>query len=92
MIWLLLPYPSPPPLIRIHRKIEKERQLADGRGGKGDGRGAKSYERKKAWSSINHSIPSEQLLTASPYSYKTERKIHLLFEGIWKRLPFKGIN
>ncbi len=41
-----------------HRKTEKERQLADGRGGEGGG-GAKSYESEEALSSINHSIFSE---------------------------------
>ncbi len=40
-----------------HRKIEKERQLADGRWGRSGG-GAKSYDGEKAWSSINHSILS----------------------------------
>jgi hypothetical protein len=47
------PPPPPPP-------IEKERQLADGRGRgwKAGGHGAESYDRKKAWSSTNHSILS----------------------------------
>jgi len=40
------------------RKTEKERQLADGRGWEGGGRGAESYDRNKAWSSINHTILS----------------------------------
>jgi hypothetical protein len=35
--------------------IEKERQLADGRGGGGRGR-FKAYDGEKAWSFINHSI------------------------------------
>ncbi len=35
---------------------EKERQLADGIGGRG-GRGAESHDRKKAWSSIYQSMP-----------------------------------
>jgi hypothetical protein len=30
-----------------HSKTEKESQLADRRGGEGDGRGAESYDRKK---------------------------------------------
>jgi hypothetical protein len=30
----------------------------EGGGGKGEGRGAKSYDRKKAWPSVNHSILS----------------------------------
>jgi hypothetical protein len=40
--------------LALHRKTEKERQIADGGGG---GRGAKSsYDNEKAWSSINYSI------------------------------------
>jgi hypothetical protein len=37
MIWLLAPTPFPLPRKKcgIYRKTEKERQLADGRGGKG---------------------------------------------------------
>ncbi len=56
------PQPPPPPRKHArpatHRKTEKERQLVDGIGGEGDGRGAESYDHKKAWSSINHSIIS----------------------------------
>jgi hypothetical protein len=37
------------------RKSEKERQLA---GGRGWGRGAESYNRKKTWPSVNHLILS----------------------------------
>ncbi len=57
MIWLLAH-----PLSRqehrpvIHRKTEKERQLADGRGEEGEEREVESYDRKKAWSSINKSF------------------------------------
>ncbi len=40
------------------QKIEKERQLAHWKGGEGGGRGADSYDRKKACPSINHSILS----------------------------------
>ncbi len=52
--------PPLPPLPSVsrpatHRKTDKDRQLADGSEG---GRGAESYDRKKAWSSINHSILS----------------------------------
>jgi hypothetical protein len=57
MIWLL-----PPPLPHLlslsstgDTQTDKEIQHADRRG---DGGGAKSYDRKKAWSSINHSILS----------------------------------
>ncbi len=53
----LAPRPPPPP---TYRKTEKER-LADkrGRGGESWG-GAKSYNHKEAWSSINHSVFSRQ--------------------------------
>jgi hypothetical protein len=50
--------PTPSPVSKLDqktRKTEKERQLADGRWGRGWG-GAKSYDGEKAWSSINHSI------------------------------------
>ncbi len=52
-----VPRPPPPhPRPTTHWKSENERgNHADG---KGEGRGAKSYDRKKAWSSINHSILS----------------------------------
>jgi hypothetical protein len=55
------PPPSPFTLTSIsstdvtHRKTEKERQIADERGGRGWG-GDKSYDGEKSWSSINHSI------------------------------------
>jgi hypothetical protein len=39
-----------------HRKTEKERQLADGKGGEEVGGGAKSYDGEKVWSSKNRSI------------------------------------
>ncbi len=50
------PFPLSPQQARpaIHRNTEKERQLAVGRGG--GGWGAETYDRTKAWSSINHSI------------------------------------
>jgi hypothetical protein len=58
--------PRPPPLspdskldTGAHSKTEKERQLLMGEGGGRGGRGAESYDRKKAWPSINHSILSE---------------------------------
>jgi hypothetical protein len=35
-------------------------ELTDGRGGRGWARGVESYDRKKAWASINHSIFSGQ--------------------------------
>ncbi len=64
MIWQF-PHPLPPSLVssfdRRHRKTEKERNLADGRGGGGGG--ANSYDVEKPWSSVNHSILSSR---ASP--------------------------
>jgi hypothetical protein len=55
--------PSVPPLLSVkqatHKRIEKERQLDDGRGG-GGGKGAKSYDSEKAWSSLIDSILSAQ--------------------------------
>ncbi len=59
--------PPPPPLSRqyarqaIHRKTEEERKLADGRGARG-GRVAESFDRNKAWYSINHSILFDPIL------------------------------
>jgi hypothetical protein len=50
--------PTPPPRLSrqkdrpaTHRKTEKERQVGDGRW-EGDGRGAESYDRKKALSMV----------------------------------------
>jgi len=60
-------YDLAPPLLRLfrlkarpatHRKNEQERRLSDGRGSSGGGRGAESYDRKKAWFSINQSVLS----------------------------------
>ncbi len=39
-------------------------EFTDGRGGGGDGRGAKSYEREKVWSSINLSVFSDSFYRA----------------------------
>jgi hypothetical protein len=55
----LAPRPSLLPVSKLdrrhtYRETEKEKQLADGTGG----RGAELYGCKKAWSSINHSILS----------------------------------
>jgi hypothetical protein len=45
------------------RKTEKERQVTGGKGA-GGGRGAESYERNKAWPSINHSwLATERTLS-----------------------------
>ncbi len=60
VIWIgSSPNLSPPTVSKsrpaTHRKTEKERQLADGRGRGRGWRGVESYDRKKVWSSINHS-------------------------------------
>ncbi len=58
--WMIMahPPPSPPPPRQYarpatHRKTEKEKRLADDGGRERGGRGAKSFDRKKAWPSIN---------------------------------------
>ncbi len=55
------PSPSPVPVSELatYKNIEKEGRFADGRRGGGGGRGVDSYDRKKDWSSINHSILSD---------------------------------
>jgi hypothetical protein len=49
-----------------------------GEGGEGGGRGSESYDCKKAWSSVNHSILSGQLsltgITDQRQSYSGEKK------------------
>ncbi len=48
------PHPPPPPFhpqYKLDRKIEKERQFAEVKGGEGDGHGSESSDRKNAWSS-----------------------------------------
>jgi hypothetical protein len=49
--------------VATHSKTEKERELADEIG---VGRGAKSCDREKAWSSINHSILSVSKTRRAP--------------------------
>jgi hypothetical protein len=51
-------YRGPSFLEVTHRNTEKKRRLADKREGVMSGRGAKSYDGGKAWSSINHSMLS----------------------------------
>jgi hypothetical protein len=85
MIWLHA-YPSPPPRSvsrpATHMKTKKERQLADGRGGGGGGyggeQGAESYDRKKAWYSVNHSILYALIPSLSGY-------LHM----VWERRKIK---
>ncbi len=59
MIWLLA---TPSTVSKLDRRqpgrLRKRDKLLWGWWGKGGGRGAESYERKKAWSSINNSILS----------------------------------
>jgi hypothetical protein len=71
MIWLL-PHPSPVSNIdRGDRKTEKERQLTDGRGEEVSR--VKSYDGKKAWSSINiqYSLLMQTIIYASRFPLTT---------------------
>ncbi len=63
-------------------KTETEKHLSDGKGGGGvGGRGAKSYDDKKAWSSINHSIrPGTGCLHVS-----TDLQSIHIYSGEWDR-------
>jgi hypothetical protein len=54
MIFLL---PHPLPFLRHTGRLRKRDNLLTGQG-EGSGRGAESYDGKKSWSSINHSILS----------------------------------
>jgi hypothetical protein len=57
LIWLLAHPLSIPPLSKLERRHTgrlRDNLLKGGKRG-GGGRGAKSYDDKKAWSSINHS-------------------------------------
>jgi hypothetical protein len=64
MIWLLAHPTTPHPsavskLYLTHEKTEKDRHISGWKeGGGGAGKGAESYDRKKAWSSVKHSILS----------------------------------
>ncbi len=81
MIWL----PSPPPL-----KTEKERQLADRRGG---GRGRlKTYDGEKAWSSINHSILSGFNCRGENITYEILIVMwkHFFWHPIWSYMVLYG--
>ncbi len=63
VVWFgSFPFPIPPLFLQqarpaANRKTEKD-NLLTGKGAKGGGRGAKSCDCKKAWSSINHSLLS----------------------------------
>ncbi len=59
----LAPPPTPSPLPTADTEADWDRETALSREmGGGGGRGAKSYDSKKAWSSIYHSKLSEQIL------------------------------
>ncbi len=76
--------PRPPPVPSVSsNKPQNERQLADGRGGRGGGQGAESYDSKKAWSSINHSILSDA-------GYIIEQHHAVSFNRGWLALPVIG--
>ncbi len=62
------------------RKTERERQFADGRGGR---RGAESYDHRKAWSSTNHLILSS-LLQESESTLRLKNG-----PSIWKGFKFQ---
>jgi hypothetical protein len=54
------PSPPRPPVSKLHRRhkgrLRKRDNLLTGDVGEGGGRGAESYDRKKAWFFVNHSI------------------------------------
>ncbi len=68
------PHPTSPVCQATHRKTEKERQVADRKGGEGDGRGAVSDNLQKAWLGLNHLILSgpffKIIMDADPLSRK----------------------
>ncbi len=71
--------PSPSPASSkldgaTHRKTEKERQLDLQE--KGRKRAGEEPDRKKAWSSINHSMLSDQELTIRKIKDRTESKLN----------------
>jgi hypothetical protein len=66
MNWLLVhATPPPSPFSKLSLFLSLPVELTDGRGG-GGGWGAKSYDGKKAWSSINPSILSAPSLRINP--------------------------
>jgi hypothetical protein len=69
--------PPPPSLLSV-RLIKRDKLLTRERG-KGDGRGAESYYRKKAWFSVNHLILSEEnYYTPTDTQLHYHSKLHLL--------------
>jgi hypothetical protein len=56
------PLTSPLHVRKLYHRLRKRDNLLTGRGGWG-GRGAESFDRKKTWSSINHSILSGPFLS-----------------------------
>ncbi len=93
MIWLL---PHPLPLLRHTGRLRKKDNLLTGQG-EGSGRGAESYDGKKSWSSINHSILSALSppnhpplsLSISPISqadvFPTTKRSHILHLSTYSR-------
>jgi hypothetical protein len=57
-------------------------ELSDGREG-GRGRGAKSYDREKAWPSINHSIHSACVSPASRNQISSHKSQLSIFERLY---------
>jgi hypothetical protein len=91
------PLPTPSPVSKLDRrhtsKLENDRQFAGGRERVGamGGRGAESSGRKKAWSSINHSILSDIPHPLTSISKHTQSQIMKIFGTLWhtaKEIPF----
>ncbi len=81
MIWLLPPAPHAPlpPVSKLHRlhtgRLRKKDNLLTREEGEEGAQGARSYDRKKAWSSINHSMliaskPSQVLDQVKYFNYE----------------------
>jgi hypothetical protein len=64
------------------QETEKEGQFDDTKGGKkGFGGGAKSYDRKKAWSSINHSIFSAPAVSTPFFNGRAKNRLIMHISG-----------
>jgi hypothetical protein len=72
--------------------MRKKRQLADGRGEERVGRRAESNDRKKAWSSINHSILTVTHCSGhSPESFKKKRTKNCFLKGGYPEISLSGM-